>query len=378
MDLEQLKDAVALSALAYKVQGGEERRAVFISSCDTLCIQKLFRLFMFGMEHARSRDLSKHFILVGNGLAAYTTCAQLRSEGFHHRCVLDLFCGHLEPGRATKGFIHAHGDISFGAIGYSFSLVQKLRWTAEVLRLGVDTFWVDLDVVVLRDPMEFVAQFYGQADHLMNWEHCDQGWRFDGDVYKWKEGDKRTMDFNCGTFFLWANQRAVRHIEFWVEVYRKQLYHGANAQGDSTFDQAVFNGIVSQSLYQTEVVVHGEEGQDARLEPGRVVERPKDFKVWPWSHLKFNSYCPGRCGCGPEWNNQVDVGHEHGTLKCGYPDEYLLEMYTMHMNCLTPKDQKAAMMLDWIKMVYVKRLNLTLPPLLSPPSAGRRLRRRLH
>ena len=38
------------------------------------------------------------------------------------------------------------------------SLVQKIVWAAEVLKLGVAVFWTDMDITYFSNPMKWVGE----------------------------------------------------------------------------------------------------------------------------------------------------------------------------------------------------------------------------
>ena len=65
----------------------------------------------------------------------------------------------------------------------------QVVWMHEVLKLKYSVFFVDLDVVLLRNPLPWLVATFPDADMAISTEVCQPWASFPGDYVKWKPGD---------------------------------------------------------------------------------------------------------------------------------------------------------------------------------------------
>lgn len=142
-DHAAFKDALSLAHHRHVDPAtGKVEKTVILTSADLRALEYLLRPWMWSLKHTRSgHDLSRHTVIVNNGLPAWVYCSQLRQSGeWPHHCVLDWFsCGLQESTNVTRG------ATKFGSMSYILATWMKVVWTREAVALGYNVWFLDMD-----------------------------------------------------------------------------------------------------------------------------------------------------------------------------------------------------------------------------------------
>jgi len=375
MDKSQLKDVVQLAAWK-KVVNGVEERAVFLSSCDLDCLEYLLEPWLAYLKHARGGPLDQHAVIVGNGIQAYVFCEHLRLR-YNHRCVLDLWC-----------YRHAqnNGRMKFGDRAYFFALVQKLLWAKEVVDNGVGAFWVDLDVVVKGNLMEY-AHRWPDADFIISAEYWDKGTIFEGDALKFTGG---AWVQNGGVWLAKASKGGRHMMAYWVAQSMWEAY-GRSAGLDDTsmnLDQSILGYLVGS---RPDVPLFHVGPNHTVVRTGKM-SWDNSIVLYRMSMKVVQSRCWGPCGYESanhpySWREGEEIpmkslpGFEKGPdmgntkrLYCRMAQADLDRMLAIHANCLGGVDNKRSFLSYWWN-VTLDNMYPPAPPA-PPPSPPQQHQRR--
>lgn len=173
MGTDDLSEAIAGSKRVF--DESKRTSAVIVTSCDANCMESLLEPWLWGLRSVDAYD--QHAIVVANGLAALKPCQELQTR-YGHTCLLDKMC--IKDGVEVAHAAQA-GQFNFKAQGYTMALMQKLVWAQVILQHGVSVLWLDMDVLLLRDPLPMMLSYTG-ADFMVAGERCEPRYKMDADA----------------------------------------------------------------------------------------------------------------------------------------------------------------------------------------------------
>mmetsp|Transcript_33779 Transcript_33779/g.74836 ORF Transcript_33779/g.74836 Transcript_33779/m.74836 type:complete len:480 (-) Transcript_33779:881-2320(-) len=339
MSVAQLQDALQLAAWKTTVHGVEER-AVILTSCDLRCMRHLMGPFLSYLQAARGGPLSQHVVVVANGIPAFIYCDGLRLQYGHH-CVMDLFC--------SKHAQKEGGHMEWTSPAYMYALLQKLTWALAVVELNTAVMWMDMDVVVFGNPLEF-AYRQKDADFVQSAEAWEKYMSFKEDAEKWSPGDP--WEQNGGLWLARPTPGGLGLMQMWVGKVLKEMIDN---NGTSGLDQYILNDLIRDQVKEVPRMRRTPSGY---VQDG-VHKRPANLSLYRVNPAVWGSFCFGPCN-GPSWRVAEASGWGHTDLEderinvmslpgyaggpvlepqprlmCHMPREEYDYMITIHMNCET-------------------------------------------
>mmetsp|Transcript_18924 Transcript_18924/g.40745 ORF Transcript_18924/g.40745 Transcript_18924/m.40745 type:complete len:477 (+) Transcript_18924:120-1550(+) len=281
MNTTQLSHAIKQAAWR-KVINGQEERAIILVSCDLYCMENLLEPYLAYLQHAKGAPANRHAIIVSNGEDAHAFCTVLQAQ-YSHQCVLDRLC---------NPYVHMeHGGIHYRNAAYYLALVQKLIWAVEVLRRGVAVLWLDLDIVVLSNPLEHLYR-WPDADFMISPETWHWNRPFAGEVQQWDPSLPWAQ--NGGLWLARPTPRGRQLMEMWCSQYLVYgvVEHGIELQ-DMPLDQDVLDSLVKK---QTPSVPRVELTAGGKYSVNGEIEWPAGIRLYRLSMINFQSRCYSPCG----------------------------------------------------------------------------------
>ncbi|GAX72695.1 hypothetical protein CEUSTIGMA_g151.t1 [Chlamydomonas eustigma] len=341
MSLSLLREVVN-SAVWQRTIETVPRRAVMLSTCDIYCFQNLLEPFLWALEHSRDGDLTRHLVLVGNGVNAFLHCDKQRSI-FKHQCVLDSWCLPPQAGFTSASNVSLTPDrASFKSPLYFYALVQKMAWATEVVQLGVSVLWVDLDITLFADPMKFLFTTAPDADVVLNSEDWGGEYSFNGDVCKYPDPTDLGRlcspgsvpyrlcchtRFNGGVWLVNPTDNGVTFLKTWYALlFEDSVVKGKMWNKTSIMDQDILSSMVkaavrstsNQGLGMNATFFKWDPLSQRYLEDGKII-RSRNETFYLISGTRINSLCGGQCGW--KWNASFS-SHWQQPLKAWRGDGY--------------------------------------------------------
>ncbi|GAX84654.1 hypothetical protein CEUSTIGMA_g12075.t1 [Chlamydomonas eustigma] len=297
---------------------------------------------MTAINHANGGSFTKHVVAVAIGPKALQIC-NLNQSGWGHQCVLDTYC-------FMDSTTNPSAQMKFNSLLYNMATVQKIVWAREVIKLGFSAFFVDMDVILLRNPLPWLGATFHHADMAFSSENCAPWAGFQEDYIRWRPG--QVFWQNIGAYFVNPTLNAFSLLEVWIALARNVLIQGLPTTGQNQLNRVLFDGrklgvpgqartccpLTGQDLLSSDRLSIDADGQVHVAKSAYVVNKT-ELALYRVGFKRFNTLCGGWCGCDHLTWERRNVLSDAKTqvvrdlYMCNMTDRDMDDLFSFHMNC---------------------------------------------
>ncbi|GAX80149.1 hypothetical protein CEUSTIGMA_g7587.t1 [Chlamydomonas eustigma] len=337
----------------------EQDAAIILTSCDYKCLSLLLEPFMNNIRAAKGGDLTQYFVVLCYGLEALSVCKGSQ-DTYHHACLL-LEIINPDPSHELKA-ADLSGGMAFSGPLYKLALLQKLACVeAFLMRFNVPVLWMDLDILVFKNPLSFLLSPVPAPDLITAAEDWDRKRFFHGDVCLRdipRGGGKvsheglfnflshamvpspsnpcNLMSPNGGLWLVRPTEGGVALLETWLTrlynyfVVKQNLW---SASSNGLLDQDILLNVLLHSAEDTPYYQWDTQSNKFKLEGMLPYHALLSARVYHVSGQIMQSNCRGLCG-GADLVHSFPHRIEGQTVVCGMPKRAENRMMTLHQNCI--------------------------------------------
>lgn len=243
-----------------KVPGSRSSSLVILAMANGAALNLTVPIFLESLRRITTvsgKTLDHHVAIVVWSRQDLATCRNMAE--YHHQCVRD------------PEHKNAEGVFGFHSVGFHSLGFAKVKYIVNAVSLGIDTVFLDTDIVVLQDPIPHMA---GQpADLLGSMEKCIVV----NTTYDYQNlAAKEIPPFNIGVLYFRATAGVARCVDnWWWDMFNE-------VQGRPK--------VWDQELY------------------GKILSKCNQYHDVSWRALdprRFQSACFPQCGCAFD-DDEVD------------------------------------------------------------------------